>query len=221
MRPVGAPSVRVRLPARAVRAAALAIVAAACAGPAPSPAAPTPVEQPTASAVASSDSGPSAAASSSVGAIAVDAGLLDLLPARVDGIDRQADEATAEEIAGSAELAGSAEALAVAVYVGPPTASASVGDYAVVTMTRLRPGVLGEAFHRDWRDSFDAGVCAQAGGVAGNAEATIEGHRTFIGTCAGGVRTYHVVLDDARVLVSLQALGDSRLGERIVAGLAE
>jgi hypothetical protein len=91
----------------------------------------------------------------------------------------------------------------------------------VVTVTRLREGVFSDAFHRDWRDSFDAAVCDQAGGVIGNAEAEIDGHRTFIGTCAGGVRTYHVVLADTDTLISMQALGAGRLGERIVEELPE
>jgi hypothetical protein len=167
---------------------------------------------------------PSAAASSPShgAAVIVDSTLLDVLPSDVGGVERRGDEATAAEIAAGTDVATAAEAIAVALYIGGPAAdgSAEVSDYAVVTVTRLRPGLLDEAFHRDWRDSFDAGVCEAAGGVDGHAEAEIGGHRTFIGTCTGGVRTYHVALADERILVSMQALGAARLGERIVEGLA-
>ena len=159
-------------------------------------------------------------AASPAAGTAVDEALLDVLPVAIDGIERQGDAETAAEIAGSEDIGLLAEAVAVALYVGPPTEGAET-EYAVVTVTRLRDRLLDESFHRDWRDSFDAAVCAQAGGVAGNAEAEIEGRQTFIGTCSGGVRTYHVALEDDRTLVSLQTLGEGRLGERIVAGLAE
>jgi hypothetical protein len=153
--------------------------------------------------------------------VVVDQALLGVLPDRLDGIERQDDPDTAASIAASSDLAAQAAGVAVALYVRGPAGSGEDGDYAVVTVTRLREGVFSEAFHRDWRDSFDAAVCEQAGGVIGNAEAEIDGQRTFIGTCAGGVRTYHVVLADADMLISMQALGAGRLGERIVAALPE
>lgn len=153
--------------------------------------------------------------------VVVDPTLLDLLPAGLDGIERQADAETAAGIAASSDLAAQAAGVAVALYVRGPAASAEDVDYAVVTVTRLREGVFSEAFHRDWRDSFDAAVCDQAGGVIGNAEAEIGGHRTFIGTCGGGVRTYHLVLPETDTLISMQALGAGRLGERIVEDLPE
>ena len=71
------------------------------------------------------------------------------------------------------------------------------------------------------RDTFDTAVCEQAGGVDGRAEVEIEGRRTYVGTCAGGVRTYHVHLPDSDVIVSMQSVGEGRYGERVVAGLAE
>lgn len=193
---------------------------AACAAPPPSTPAATVTPAPP-SVVPSDPATAAASPSPATGGVRVDASLLEVLPERIDGIAREGDAETAAEIAAGAGLASSADAVAVALYVGAPDASAGIAEYAVVTVTRLRPGVYGEAFHRDWRDSFDTAVCEQAGGVVGNAEAEIRGRRTFIGTCAGGVRTYHVVLRDETILVSLQALGDGRLGERIVAGLTE
>ena len=50
---------------------------------------------------------------------------------------------------------------------------------------------------------------------------TIGGRTAFICTCAGGVRTYHTRLEGPDRIVSLQALGEGRYGERILAGLTE
>lgn len=170
---------------------------------------------------------PSASAMSTAWAIAgspptvrVDQGLLDALPPEVDGVAAQPDPGTAAEVAGNAALQAQVDAIAIAIYVAPD-ASGSTGDYAVATVVHLRPGVFSDTFYRDWRDTFDAGVCEQAGGVSTRAETTIAERRVFIGTCVDGVRTYHVHLADDDVLVSIQALGEGRLGERIVAGLTE
>ena len=153
-------------------------------------------------------------------AIAVDDTLLELLPNDVGGVPLTGDPATAAEIAVDPSLTGFVAAVAVAAaFAAAPTEG--VGDYVVVTLARLDPGVFGDAFFRDWRDTFDGAVCAQAGGVAGHAEAEIASHRTYITTCAGGVRTYHVHLDSSGVIVSMQAVGDGRFGERVVEGLTE
>lgn len=157
---------------------------------------------------------PPATTGPSGGSSLVDGALLDVLPPDVAGSPLQADAETAAGIAADPGLAADIEALAVGLYAGE-------ADYAVVTVTRLRPGVFSEPYFRDWRDTFDAGVCAQAGGVDGHAEATIGAHTTYIGTCVGGVRTYHVQLASPDRIVSLQALGDARYGELIVAGLTE
>lgn len=152
--------------------------------------------------------------------VRVDPALLDVLPTEIDGVPLTADPATAGEIAADGSVAPFIDAIAVATAFGP-LATDGAADYAVVTLAHLRPGVFGSAFHRGWRDTFDAAVCEQAGGVDGNAEAEIAGHRTYIGTCAGGVRTYHVHLPGPGILVSLQSAGERRFGERIVAGLTE
>jgi hypothetical protein len=158
-------------------------------------------------------------ASSSAG-IAVDPDLLALLPAAVDDAPLNADHDTARELATDPSLAASVKAIAIAAAFGPP-ASDELTDYVVATVVRLRPGVFDDAWFRDWRDTFDEGVCAQAGGVDGHAEATIGDHQTFIGTCAGGVRTWHVALPARDVVVSLQGLGPRAYGERVIDGMAE
>lgn len=153
-------------------------------------------------------------------AVTVDDRLLLLLPPEVAGVPLNADPDTAAQIAADPALAGSITSVAVAAAFGP-MATDTTSDYVVVTLNRLEPGIFDEAFFRDWRTSFDEAVCEQAGGVARHAEAAIEGHQTLIGTCAGGARTYHVYLPASGVILSMQALGEGRFGERVVAGLTE
>jgi hypothetical protein len=91
----------------------------------------------------------------------------------------------------------------------------------VVTVARVKPGVFSDLFFRGWRDTFDSAVCEQAGGIDGNAEADIAGRHTFIGTCAGGVHTYHVHVPGRDAIISMQGAGPGRFGERVVEGLTE
>jgi len=148
-------------------------------------------------------------------AIVVDPSLLDALPASLDGIDRSADVATATEIAASPDLAQSISTIAVAIYPSPT-------DYAVVTVAGLRPGVFDDAWFRDWRDSFDTGVCGQAGGVdLGRSEMAIGGRTVFRSTCAGGTIIYHAHLEASDAVVSIQGSGGKDLGRQVMAGLTE
>lgn len=205
-------------------AVALAVTALSCAPPPrDGPIEPTPsLVEPTPSLVAPTASVVIAPSPSLVvaPAITVDDTLLELLPNDVGGVPLTGDPATAAEIAVDPSLTGFVAAVAVAAAFAPAP-SGLVGDYVVVTLARLEPGVFDDAFFRDWRDTFDGAVCAQAGGVAGHAEAGIAAHRTYITTCAGGVRTYHVHLASSGVIVSMQAMGDGRFGERVVEGLTE
>jgi hypothetical protein len=130
------------------------------------------------------------------------------------------DPATAAEIAGEGSIAPFVSALALATAFGS-VATNGASDYVVVTVARLRPNTFSDLFFRRWRDTFDAAVCEQAGGVAGSAEADINGRHTFIGTCAGGVHSYHVHLETGDLIVSMQGSGPGRFGERIVEGLTE
>jgi hypothetical protein len=150
----------------------------------------------------------------------VDPTLLGLLPADVEGVPLQPDAETADEIAKDGSIAPFVSSIALATAFGP-AASDAPGDYVVVTVARLKPGMFGDAFFRSWRDTFDEAVCQQAGGVGGHAEADIGTHHAFIGTCHGGVHTYHVHLPANDVIVSMQSVGKGRFGERVVAGLTE
>lgn len=147
--------------------------------------------------------------------VAYDETLLDVLPGDVDGLPVTPVPEAAADIAADPDLVAAGDRLALGMVVDP------AGELAVAAVILLRPGVFSEQFWRDWRDSYDAGACAQAGGVRGNAEARIGGRLVHIATCEGGARTYHVHLERRGVLVSITSIGESRrLGERLVAALA-
>jgi hypothetical protein len=199
--------------ARALLACAVAVASAAACGPGPSVTAqPTIGPTPTASASEVLQSTSTAPAPST--GVAVDPSLLDLLPDAVAGHPLEESPEAAAESTGDALLARSAESIAVGIAADPATSS-----FAVASVVKLKPGVYDEEFFRDWRDSFDAGVCAQAGGVSGNAESEMAGRTVYIGTCAGGVHTYHVYLEGRDVIVSVNSVGEARLGEELMKDL--
>lgn len=203
------------------RAFALALVVVSCAAPAPTA---PPSGLPSALPSNSTDrpaSAPPATSTPSIlpsggGPVPIDAALLDALPPEVDGLAVvRTDEALLDALADPG-LVGFAEAVAAAIAVEPAS-----GEFAYATVVRpLAVPPTDEAL-LDWRDSFDEGVCAQAGGVSGTAEADIGGRPVFIGSCAGGVRTYHAWLGNRGVLVSVSSVGDRRLGEQLVEGLRD
>ena len=206
-------------PRRAIAAAfGLALVVAACQPPTPPGTATPPASQPP---PASSVAAPSGSAGSSVvpgsaGSVAIDMGLLSLLPASVDGHPIEESPEAAAESATDAALAEHAQSIAVGVSVDPAT-----DTFVVASVVKLKPGVFDDEFYRDWRDSFDEGVCGQAGGVVGNAEAQIDGRTVYIGTCAGGVHTYHVHLEEPDAIVSLNVVGDATVGQELLENLPD
>jgi hypothetical protein len=146
----------------------------------------------------------------------IDASLLDHLPAAVDGLPIQRSPASDAIILSDPTVLAYADTAVTGLAVDP-----AAGEFVHATLVRLRPGVFGDSFFRDWRDTFDGAVCSQAGGVRGHAEATIGGHQTFIDTCQEGVRTYHVWLARSGLLVSISSVGKRLLGEKLVAGLVD
>jgi hypothetical protein len=202
---------------------AVAGVLAACGSP-------TPTATPSGSALAttpaitaapsSSIESPSGAPTGS-SALIVDGALLDHLPATIDGVQRRDDPETAAQIAADPVLTAEADRLAVALYVGPiPTDT--VLDYAVATVVRPRPGIMDDEWFRSWRETFDEGVCAQAGGVdLGRSEYLAGGRTVYRSTCAGGVTIYHTHLPGSGLVVSVQGTGPAELGRAIVEGATE
>jgi hypothetical protein len=160
---------------------------------------------------------PSAEASAAVASpIPWDDALIGILPHDVDGLVVSPDRETAASLAGDPELTEVARGLVYALAVDPTTDA-----FALASVVRFAPGILDDEFYRDWRDSFDEGACSQAGGVAGHAQAEIAGRPTFIGTCAGGLHTYHVSMPADGIVVSVSSFGEGRLGELLVAGLQD
>jgi hypothetical protein len=160
------------------------------------------------------------ASSSPRAGIAVDAGLLDVLPGQVDGTALEPDPVTAAEIGSDSTLALTVEAIAVALAIAP--GSSSGDDLAIATVLRLRPGAFSDPWFRTYRTAYDGAACDVAGGVGGQpSELEIGGRTAFVGTCVDGARTYHVRLADRDVVVSVIATGPRRFGELVIAGLAE
>ena len=146
--------------------------------------------------------------------VPVDRRLLDVLPPTVAGLSVEPSD---EGDAGSASdpgLAAIAASFATAVAVDPQT-----GDFVYAAVVAVQPGVLTDAVFRDWRDSFDDGACSQAGGVVGNAQAELGGRTVYIGSCEGGLHTYHAWLEDRDLLVSASSVGEARLGEQLMGDL--
>jgi hypothetical protein len=201
-----------RVPVSIAAAVLTVVLASACV---PTPARPTP--SPSAAPTPTPALTPSIAPTPSLapGAVPVDDTLLAVLPQEVDGVRLRADPTTAAEI-GASGLPDEVTAIAVGLYVDLGT-----GGLAVANVVAL-DGAVDEAWFRGWRESYDAAACEIAGGLeAGRAEADIGHHRTQIGTCTGGAHTYHVTLSDPDRIVSITAISTNRLGEHVIAGLAE
>jgi len=146
--------------------------------------------------------------------VAVDPTLLSRVPAAIAGIPLTYDPVTTASVAADPTLGHEASGLAMAIAVAP--ASSTSTDLAIVSVIRLRDASASEAWFRAYRDSYDAASCATAGGVSGNAQATMHDRTVFIGSCAGGAFTYHVWLPDGPLIVSATSVGPLRLGEKVM-----
>jgi len=146
--------------------------------------------------------------------VAIDSRLLDVLPEAVDGFELV--ESPDAELAALEDP--QLEAVAASIAAGIAVDAAG-GEFVYAIVVRLLPGAMDADVFRDWRDSYDEGACSQADGVAVHAETEIGGRTVYIGTCVSDLRTYHVWLEEQEVLVSASAVGERRLGERLVENL--
>lgn len=211
--------------------AVLALFGSAACGPTaptnPPTFAASPSASPTAGASPATPSGSSAMESppSLPPDVTVDPGLLEVLPATIDGVTLEPDPATAAQVASDPLLAESALSIAVALAAGPGASAASdsagSADLAVASVIRLRPDVFDEAFYQEWRDTYNEAACEVADGVQSEDQTEIGGRQTYTGTCVGGALTYHTYLEDQGFIVSITATGDRHFGELILAGLAK
>lgn len=225
IRPDGRPPVRRPLRATIAILGIAAVAVAACSS---GPSGPTPrvlpdlTAGPTASTAATTPAITPSPAGSPEAVVVVDRGLLSYLPITGQGLVLAVDPDTAAQVAQDPSLRANASALIIAMYTPTPgsTSAAPADDLAVVSVVRLRDPSVGEAWFRDWRDSYDAAACANAGGVARNAEAVIGGHTVFIGSCAGGSFTYHTRVAAGAIVISATSVGPARLGETVMERLA-
>ncbi len=142
----------------------------------------------------------------------IDPTLLAVLPASIDGVPVQEDVDEAAIALSDPALSQIASGLDAGVAVS--------GDNLVLAwVVRLRPDRFTADTYRQWRDSYDEGACTAAGGVVGHAEAEIGGRTAFVTSCAAGLHTYHVWLEEQNILISASSLGEARFGEKLIAGL--
>lgn len=141
----------------------------------------------------------------------IDPALLEYLPASIEGFP--VTEAVDEAAVALADPALSQ--IATAVDVGLALDKAT-GNLVTAHVVRLRDGAFDDATYRLWRDSFDAGACAAAGGVDGRIEATIDGRTVFVTSCVGDLRTYHLWIEDEHLLISASSVGAGRFGELLM-----
>ena len=197
------------------------VVVAGCANGSPSPAPPS-----------ASAAGPTSAAGSASASSEVTAAISPGLPSHLPGVDVVMDPDLLQILPpaiGAAKVQIEPESFAEAVRDPSFVASVDAAAFAIVVqaedlasgvVAHLRPDVFSDAFYRSWRDSYDEGACAQAGGVAGHAEVGLEDDRTmYVTTCAGGLRVYHAYVAEREVIVSLFSLGERRFGEQLMSGL--
>ena len=210
-------AIRIGRPAGVLLLLALAVAACGATLPSPPPTrAATPVGPP-ATLPPPETSPPStpavtSAPPSSGAAVVRDDSLLAILPVDIDGAPVTVEEDSFAEAAADVAFSGNVDRAAFAVVTTPT-------DLASGVVAQLRDGVFDDGFFADWRETYNEGACAQAGGVATNAETTLDGRMVYITTCAGGMLVYHTYLEERDAIVSLFSLGEGRFGERLIRGL--
>jgi hypothetical protein len=145
--------------------------------------------------------------------VRIDPSLLAVLPTSVDGLSVLESSEGDADAASNASLARIADAAVGALAIDPGS-----GDFVFPLVVQLKPSAFDDAAFRNWRDSYDAGVCAGSG-VVGHAESEIGGRTVFVGTCANELHTYHAWIADRAILVSASAGGGRLLGEALFANL--
>ena len=146
--------------------------------------------------------------------VALEPELLAFLPESIDGIPVAEDLDVSAEALLDPALSQIATGVDAAVAVDPGT-----GNLVTAWVVRLRPDAFGDEAYRQWRDSYDEGACAAAGGVVGRAQAELGGRTTYVTSCVAALRTYHVWLKDQNVLVSASSIGEGRFGEKLMSTL--
>jgi hypothetical protein len=182
---------------------------------------PSGLSSPTSAGLASASAAPTAAGPSTTAsrsAVEADPGLFAFIGDAAGGLTFQYDTETTARVAADPGLALNAVGLAIGLYTVPN--QQPIVDFAIVSVVHLRDATVDDAWFRSYRDSYDTGACAQAGGVERHAESTMGANHVFIGSCAGGAFTYHVRLPGQPIVVSITAAGPARLGERLAGSVS-
>jgi hypothetical protein len=202
------------------------VVTGACraTGPTPIPAATpssvpataSPTVAPPSASAANPSAAPSGSASASAppgpGSAVRDDSLLSILPPDVENAPVTVEDASFDEAMRDPAFAEHVARAAFAVVTTPT-------DLASGVVAQLRPGLLDESFLADWRETYNEGACAQAGGVATNAETDLGGRTVYIATCGGGLTVYHAAIPERDIIVSLFSIGEGRFGEQLMRDL--
>jgi hypothetical protein len=145
-----------------------------------------------------------------------DPSLLDLVPAAEAGATLTYDPDTTASVAADPTLAKSLNYLAIGL-ARPIGAAPGAPDFAIVNVGFPRDeNAVNDRWFRDWRDSYDKSACAQAGGVARHSQTDVSGVTVFIGACANGAFTYHALIADGGIVLSITSIGPADLGRSIV-----
>jgi hypothetical protein len=148
------------------------------------------------------------------GSVRIDPSLLAILPRTVDSAPVVEDSDGDDAIRGDDVIPTFASAA-----VGAAAADTATNNLAFGYVVKLRPNAFTDAIYRDWRDTFDGGVCNGASEVVGTASATVAGNTVWIGTCSNDIRTYHVWIKEKGILISLWSTGEKRFGLVIMGNL--
>ena len=153
----------------------------------------------------SSDS-PAAEDTTAPSPIVIDPALLAILPREVDSLPL-----TETEDADSNALADDVLPTISTAAVGVEAGDSKTGDVVTGFVIRLKPEAFNDSVFRDWRDSYDSGLCGGQDQVVGTAEQKIGDNTVFIGSCTNGLHTYHVWIHDKGLLISLTSYGQKQL----------
>jgi hypothetical protein len=146
--------------------------------------------------------------------VVLDETLLGILPEAIDGIEMTYAPDEAAIALDDPALPRIATALDAGVAV-----DAARGNLVYALVVRLKPGTFSDAIFRQWRDSFTLGACAASGGPIGEAESTIDDRTVYITSCAAGLHTYHVWLQQQDVVISASSIGEARFGQQLMDNL--
>ena len=146
----------------------------------------------------------------------VDPGLLDVLPADVDGRPLTPAPDVAAVIAADPAFRRDARGVAVGI-VGELSATGE--SFAIATVVELAPGVFDDGMFATWRTEYDPPACEPAGGLADTSITEIGGRTVFVATCREGAWTLHVHVSAPDRILSVTAIGSRGLADALVAGL--